>query len=116
MPMQTISTKDGKTLSLCSVIGYQIADIEILYKTLFQPDGTICNMAMAEVATFVSQTNLEDCGPEKIEQAVIQSLSSGAYGIKYEYVKVIGYAVVKTYRLIQDMHWTPDSLTLHNKS
>jgi hypothetical protein len=110
MPLKTVTTKDGKTLSLITVVGYSISDINLLYDKLFQPESTISNLALGEAAEFVSTNTLEMCSPAEIEKAIKIKLNSDNYGIKYEYVKVIGYAIVKTYRLIQDQHWLPNGI------
>ena len=110
MPLQTVTTKDGKTLSIISVIGYSISDIKLLYDKLYQPEGTICNIALGEISEFISKNDIDNCSPKNIEEAVSNKLNSDDYGIKYDYVKIIGYAVVKTYRLIQDQHWLPNTL------
>lgn len=116
LPPQTVSTKDGKTLSIVVAIGYSINDINKLYQTLYHPDSTICNMVSGEIADFIYTHDLESCSPKDLQEHVISQLDSTKYGIKYEYIKIIGYAVVKTYRLLQDSHWTPNDLNMNLKS
>lgn len=116
LPPQTISTLDGKTLSIVSVIGFSIIDIEKLYTTLFHPDSTICNMALGTIADYVCSHNLDECSPDDINKIVIERLNNDEYGIKYEYSKIIGYAVVKTYRLLQDSHWMPNEINMNQKN
>jgi hypothetical protein len=115
MPPQTITSKDGKTITAVCAVGYSICDIHKLYNTLYQPEVTICNLVQGEIAEYVSQHNLTECGPGHIETQVFGKLKESDHGIKYEYVKMVGYAVVRTYRLIQDGHWTPDSLNMNDK-
>lgn len=38
MPIQTVSTQDGTTLTIKAVIGYSIKDVQLLYNTLYHPD------------------------------------------------------------------------------
>ena len=115
MAPQTISTKDKQTLTVVVCAGYSISDIEVLYQKMFQPESTISNIVMGETAQHIFSHYLEDCKPIDIEEKVMAKLNSEDYGIRYEYVKVIGYAIVKTFRLIQDHHWTPDSLNTNTK-
>lgn len=112
MPLQTITTKDGKTLSICSAVGYSINDILKLYNSLHNPETTIYNLVLSEISDYVANHELTECGHKQLESVVLNKLSTSDYGIKYEYVKILGYAVVRTYRLLQDGHWNPDGLSL----
>ena len=113
---QTVSTMDGKTLTVVASVGYSISDLSVLYKTLAQPESTICNLVLSSISEYVYSHGILECRPELIEDKVIASLSASNYGIKYEQVKIVGFAVVKTFRFIQDSHWIPENLHLDNKS
>jgi hypothetical protein len=115
MAPQTIATRDGKTLTIVVCAGYSISNIETLYQRMFQAESTISNIIMGEIAKHVSSNDLGESTPEKLEQKVMTALNADDYGVKYEYVKVIGYAIVKTFRLIQDSHWTADGLSTNTK-
>jgi hypothetical protein len=115
MPPQTISTKDKQTLTVVVCAGYSISNIQTLYQKLYQPESTISNIVMGEISEHIFTHDLDDCKPIDIEKKVMVKLNTEDYGIRYEYVKVIGYAIVKTFRLIQDSHWTPDSLNTSTK-
>lgn len=110
MAPQTISTKDKQTLTVVICAGYSISNIETLYNKMCQAESTISNIVMGEVSDYIYSSNMNECNPKAIEEKVMSKLQSEDYGIKFEYVKVIGYAIVKTYRLIQDAHWTSNSL------
>lgn len=112
MPLQTVTTKDGQTVTIASAVGYSICDIEKLYNSLFHPESTICNIVLSEISEYVYTHSLQECSPKSIEALIIDKLNSENYGIKYQYIKIVGYAVVKTYRLIQDSHWTPNDLSM----
>ena len=108
MPMQTLTSKDIKTVTLNGSFGYSIIDIQTLYTTLFHPEKTLQNIAMNEMATFIWNSDLKDVVPEDIEKAVLLKLKEGNYGIKFEYFKITNFAVVKTFILIQDQIWISD--------
>ena len=112
MAPQTVSTKDGKTLTIVPCVGYSISDIRKLYETLYQPEVTIANIVMAQIADYVTTQMSNTITATDIETSVNVKLGQFDYGIKFEYMKVIGYAFVRTYRLIQDAHWNPDSLNM----
>ena len=109
-PPQTVSSKDGKTLTVIVAVGYSIFDIMKVYDSLLQPESTLCHMVQAEIADYVHRCNLEDCAPAQIEEYILGRLQKKDYGISFEYMKITGFAVVRTYRLIQDSHWLPNTM------
>lgn len=112
---QTVSTKDGKTVTISCAVGYSISDIILLFNSLYHPEITIGNMVQGYVAEFIFSHDLVDCAPEQVEKYVTEKLAKGDFGIRYEYSKVLSYAVVRTYRLIQDGSWTQNSLDINEK-
>lgn len=114
-PLQTLTTKDGKTLSIACVVGYSIVDIMKFYNSLHQPESTISNMTLGGINDYISKRNCSEVDPIVIEEDLVKEFAKLDYGIKFEYVKIIGFANVKTYRLIQDSTWMPDSLSLDIK-
>lgn len=115
IPPQTVTSKDGKTLTVVIAVGYSICDIQKLYNKLYQPEVTICNMVQGEIAGFVAGCDLVDCSPSKIEEHLYNKLKEFDHGLNYEYLKLTGYAVVRTFRLIQDSHWIQDNLNMMDK-
>lgn len=114
-PPQTVTTKDGKTLMLVMAIGYTITDIEKVYRGIYHPEQSLSNMVQGAIAEFVSGSDLTECIPSHIEGKVKEAMDSAGYGLSFEYVKLTGFAMVKTYRLIQDGHWLPDGLRMEEK-
>lgn len=114
--MQTLTSKDLKTVTINSALGYSITDIEKLYNTLYHPEGTISNMAMSEVSDFILKNDLSEIDPQKIEAAVIAKLNAEDYGLKFEYFRITNFASVRTFRLIQDSQsWVDNSLKMNEK-
>ncbi len=112
---QNVTTKDGKAITIVSSIGYSISDVKTLYESIAQPDSTIANLILSEIAEYVCSHNLEDCTPKKIESVAVDKLKSTNYGIKFENLKITGYSIVKTYRFITDGSYVNDGLTLTTK-
>jgi len=115
MPIQTVTSKDGVTITLNSAIGYSITNLEKLYQTLYMPDVTLQNIAMSANAEIIATTNASEITPQKMESEVLKKLRADDYGLSFEYFKITSYAVVKTFRLIQDQTWTDDGFTLDKK-
>ncbi len=103
LPVQTITTADGRTITLAAVLNYEISDIQQLYMTLHHAEDTIRNLATGAIAVYVQTRPLAECGPEQIVAGV--QLDLARYGIDSQGVQVIDYAVVRTYRLIMDSKW-----------
>ncbi len=115
MPVQTLTSSDLKTLTINGAIGYVISDVEQLYQTLYHPETTIVNITMSEVAEFCYKNKLKDINPQNIEAAVLKRLNADNYGLKFEYFRITNFAVVRTYRLIQDNSWVDEGLKMNSK-
>ena len=115
LPMQTLTSKDLKTITLNSSIGYSIRDIEKLYTTLYRPEMTLQNIAMSAIAEVIHNTRAAEVSPELLEKGVIKKLSAEDYGLEYEYFKVTNFAIVRTYRLIEDQSWLDSGFSMNEK-
>lgn len=107
VPIQTVTTKDGKTITLSSNFGYQIKNIRRLYDTLHQPESTVTNVAMSKTAEYFFNNRFEDITIDAAQKYVLGGLEKLDYGIEFKYFKVANFAVVKTFRIIKDetYHW-----------
>jgi len=115
MPMQTLTSKDLKTITLNSAMGYSIADVEKLYQTLYRPEMTLQNIAMSAIAEVLHTTNSDEISPALLEGKVLEKLKADDYGLNYEYFKITNFAVVKTFRLIQDQSWVSEGFSMTDK-
>ena len=113
--IQTVSTNDGTAISIGLIIQYSINDIFKLYNTLYHPEFTIQNMILSKISKHITQNALKDCNPNTLN-GVIKDLDLSQYGIVLEDVGVSTYAVVKTYRLIQDSSWVYEGYNLNNSA
>lgn len=110
MPLQTVTSKDGKTITLAVTLGYAITDVGKLYSTLHQPDGTLANLVQSKVSQYITTHTLSECEPQLVEAAVSSGLDFSQFGLGETNVTVTDFAVVKTFRLIQDQRWLPQNL------
>lgn len=100
--VQTLSTKDDKTLTVNSSLGYSIEDIKKVYDTIYHPEATVSNMALGEISDIIFNSNLHDLRPAGIEQQVSEKLDLQKYGLRFESLKIIEFAAVRTLRLMQE--------------
>lgn len=116
LPMQNLTSKDFKTITLNGSCGYEISNIETLYNTMYEPEATISNIIMGTIADYIYTNNVADIKPEDVEREVIKKLNLSKYGLNVSYFKMVNFAVVRTYRLIQDQSFIYKSDTLtHSK-
>lgn len=117
MNIQTLTSKDGKEITINSSLGYSIENIEKLYETLYHPEGTIVSLAMSAVADYIFKNDSKSMNPSAIETYVLATLNENYYGLKLEHFKITNFAAVRTYRLIQDNQtWMDCSTDLSKKS
>lgn len=100
MPPQTLTTLDGKTLTIQAVLGYEISDIEKLYQKLHDAEDTVRSLASAAIAEYVNTHTSSECTPRLVEQEANKAFSLRKYGISSTKIDVITFAYVRTYRLI----------------
>lgn len=106
---QVCSTLDNEVMTVCINISYKISDIAKVYNTIHNPEGTICSIAMGEASKVISELNLHECHQRKVEEAIQNALSVLDIGIEIRGIRIVTFAKVRTYRLIQDGHWMPDT-------
>lgn len=100
LPSQTLTTSDGKALTIAVTVRYRIDDLLRLYQTLHHAEGTIANIVMGAVGEYVVTHSLSECGPASFGLAVTERSDLSAYGLADVAVTVVTFASVKTYRLI----------------
>ena len=105
MPVQTLTTKDGKTVTFSAVLGYTVEDVEILYKTVYHTEQTVINIAMSDSTEYILSTDLRDINFETIESVILHKINGAKYGLNMSYYKMTNFAAVRTFRLIQDQNW-----------
>jgi len=102
VPTQTVTTKDGKTITVSSCVMFRICNIEKLYTSLNHPERTLISIVMSEVSDFISRSISQDCLPPSIEKYLIDKIDSENFGLDDVQLRITGYAVVKTFRILRD--------------
>lgn len=101
VPTQTITTRDGRTVTVSGTIGYEIHDVGRLYDTLHHAQEALQSEAQGIVARFIAARDYEDCQPDAIEEHVPKAMDLGRYGMGGLELFVTDYAAPLTVRLIQ---------------
>lgn len=97
----TISTKDGKILTLSTTVGFSIADPLAAMLRLVHPEMACASLASSVSAGVVAACNMADLKPSDIEAAVHASLAKEP-GYTVEFVRVTDFAFARTIRIIQE--------------
>ncbi|MXV16848.1 SPFH domain-containing protein [Hufsiella ginkgonis] len=100
MPVQDMSTTDGKTITIQSAVSYSIGDVEKLYNTMFHPEITLGSMVMGYISEYVNTRELVNCSPSAIQEYANKRISEIDYGMNDVKVSIITFATVRTYRMI----------------
>lgn len=109
VPSQTITTKDGKTLTVAANLGFRISDPLRAMLRLQAPESTCAALVQAEFTRLITPCVLADIQASEIEAASLEALKA-AYGdaIAFDFVHVVDFAAVKTLRLLNES-WRPNT-------
>lgn len=98
---QTVTTRDGKALTVSITILYTIEDIRKLYFKLSDPDHSIMALAEGCLSNEIANTISSQLSPEVLEELVTKKIPTMDWGLGNFIVKITSYAMVKTYRIMQ---------------
>lgn len=99
---QTISTRDGKPLTLAGSIGYRIADVMQLYKTLHQAEQTVKQCVAAVITEYVVGNSLGAITPDELVKFVNAHIELEKYGLGDVAFCLTDFCTVRTYRMINE--------------
>ena len=100
--MQTLTTRDGKVITLAGQMGYSIKHIGLLYQTLHHAEDTLLALAQQSVAEYVEANLFEAITPSGIKDYVVAKADFEQYGLGDVSFSITCFVVVRTYRLIMD--------------
>lgn len=96
----TLTTLDGKSITLSGFLGYYVRDIQVLFNTLSNAEDTIEAEVLNYVSQYVASHTFVDCLPNLIEQSVSPQINLNQYGLGDASFTISNFAAVKTLRLI----------------
>lgn len=106
MTPQTMSTADGKTLTVGLMVLFSIGDILKVYETMNQPEDVIQNLVSGCAAEYVRENHSTEITPKDLEASIIEQADLSSLGLIDIQVRVSDFAFVKTYRLIQGQRYS----------
>jgi regulator of protease activity HflC (stomatin/prohibitin superfamily) len=107
VPAQTITTRDGRTVTIDVSLAFRIRDPLVAMMRLQKPEDSCAGFAQIAVARFVKGHSYAEITLEDLEAAVmVETAALAGDGLAFEYVRVVEFALIRTIRLIQDT-WRP---------
>jgi hypothetical protein len=108
-PSQTLTTLDGRLLTVAAAVGFRIADPVKAMMLVRDPASVCAAIAQGEFAAYIAQRRLDEVRPMELELAVLSALSTfGGTAIVFEFIRLVDFAACRTIRLLQDS-WRPNS-------
>lgn len=116
IPAQTVTTDDGRAVTLSGALGYRIINLRTLYDNLHDAQDTLETMAASCAASYIFGHSLEDLKPEEIEDHVSKSLGLDRFGLGDTEFKLCNFAAVRTFRFISGgfRDWQTDRFNTSN--
>lgn len=101
---QTITTADGKVLTVSIAVQFAIEDIAKLYATIAMPEMTLLSRAAALIAEHVARARSTELTGALLEERVSAALPGAEWGLGQCRAYITTFAVVRTYRLLQNSY------------
>ena len=100
IPAQTVTTKDGKAITIGAAVGYSITDLLQLYESIHDAADTIeCEVSAVASEYFATHTFAE-CTPTAVAQHMRSTLDLSRYGLGDTEFHITNFAAVRTLRVI----------------
>lgn len=113
-PLQTLRSRDQKTVTIGLIVQYRIADLLMVLDTLHNPEATLVHMSQGVVSDFVSTTDAGDLRPDLITKAVIEKVQPSQYGVEDFGILVSDNADLsqRTFRILQEGRYSDERTTM----
>lgn len=106
VPFATVSTKDGKTVSLAASIGFRIVDPLAAFLRFETPEVAVAVFVQSALARYVAGRKMDEIEIEAMTSSANEAVRAFAPGIEFEFVQVVDFAAARTFRLLQEQ-WRP---------
>lgn len=103
IPLQTLTTADGHTITLEGNLAYRIADVLKLQRTLHDADASVRQEVLGLISDYVAKSPIAACTPSAITESVRSQLDLAKYGLADVDFFLAGFVSgIPCVRLIQD--------------
>lgn len=112
---QTVSTMDGKVVTLHLAVRFSIGSVLEVYQSVSDPGVTVLNAVMSWASEHVSTTHSDSLTHRSLESFIDDRARSCEWGLTNLSAKVLGFAFVRTYRLLVHDYERSYGLDLESK-
>lgn len=105
LPNQSVTAKDGTTITASAVVMWRIVDIEKLWRQLCSPEDWIYNTALPAIAQAITEQSGKALNLGAVGDAALNALlMAKEHGLEVIQVGVTDLVRAPAFRLIQDQH------------
>lgn len=104
VPSHTLSTKDGKAVTVAGAVGFCINDPLAASTRFHYAESTCAVLAQKHMARYIVARTVAELNVPELEAEVVSVLTKeckGA-GLAFEFMSVTDFAIVRTIRLMQE--------------
>jgi len=105
----TVMSRDGKPVTINLAMQFSVRDALLLFNAVANPEATIAMRAATGAAKYVASTPLSEITHDAVERAARVSVPD-TWGLSDVDVRVLSFASVRTYRLMQHEYRTLSGL------
>jgi membrane protease subunit HflK len=104
LPPQTLTTKDGKGITVGAIVKYEIKDVRPYITDIFDATDVLLDVTMGSIAKHVRETECDAMLANPPEDDVIKTVRAqvNRYGFRVLNVTFTDLAQVRAFRMIQD--------------
>ncbi len=102
----TVTSSDGKAVTTAVLVGFRIVaplDAMMAFK---DPEVTCMAIVQTAVTKYVARHGAAEIKMDALEAEALKHLEQFSKGIEFAFVQVTEFAIVRTYRILQDS-WKP---------
>lgn len=112
---QTLTFKAGETVTIATIVGYQISDIFKVFNSVREIESAISGKVADSVSKIIHEGNFNKVSPDDITSKVMLHSNNLDWGVEIKSVSVLTYSRVRTYRLLNEGHWLSNDHNLEKK-
>jgi regulator of protease activity HflC (stomatin/prohibitin superfamily) len=108
MPTMNAMTSDGRAVTLGMAMEYQIEDVELVFRSVHNPEQTLMYRAQGAAAELLRSLHSSVVSGNLLEKHVTETVDVATMDLGAFRCYVTDLALVRTFRLIQDGRWSAD--------
>ena len=106
LPVQSVTTKDGKSIVIKCVIKYRVVDIEHFMIEVYDATDAISDMTCGIIRRHVEARTWDECMSQDVDKKITTDAKREAkrWGLEIETVTITDMGIIKSIRLYNEQH------------